>query len=824
MKKVLLIGLLMVCCCTSFSQTGVLDQTFGSKGKRVMAFANYPSFVDLAIQPDGKILLLLENLLIRYNSNGYVDASFAINGKLILNFNETSIAVQQDGKIVTGGEINNFTTNKFIVGRYSNNGKPDSTFGSNGFVVTDITAIASNTSLSKVLVRANGRILASGAGISYAGKLITVQYLSNGMIDSTFGVNGILYSNSTNQIYKMRSSLMSNGKLIMVANSIDSIVIAQFLQNGIPDTNFGQQGFAKIDFSWIIPNSFSVMPDGKIIMAGKKKNVIGSSKIGLVRLKSNGSIDTSFGQFGHVVTSLSDSEDVAYKVHALPDKKIIVSGGENQYYNGNFVLLKYTENGNLDSTFGKKGIVKTNFPRYASLSYGSLIQNDGKILLAGALLDSSYIRAIGIARYENNGPIKYNSITGTVFLDQNKNGIKENTESYFNNANIITSKSGDSINTRTNSGKFLVDVDTGFYETKVLPYLPYYTITPSHFATLHSNYFNTDSVSFAVQPLSGKRNLAINLVSRGIARDAYQTIYDIVYQNFGTDTVTAGTLVFNFSNKLQYSYADTTPSTVLGNKLTWSISNLKPLGKVSIRLYFFLKPPPVANIGDTLVTTASITSNMPDLNPSDNSAYLLQFVKASFDPNDKTENHGGKITNTQVANGEYMQYTIRFQNTGNDTAFNVYIHDTLDSKLNWNTLQIITASHNYQMNLSDGKCLFKFPGINLVDSIHNEPGSHGYIVYRVKPLPTVQIGDVIKNTAAIYFDYNLPIYTKTEITTVVAETFPLKLLNFTAKKQDKANLLNWTTTNEVNVDHFEIERSGNGKEFADIGMTPPKIT
>ena len=148
MKKVLLIGLLMVCCCTSFSQTGVLDQTFGSKGKRVMAFANYPSFVDLAIQPDGKILLLLENLLIRYNSNGYVDASFAINGKLILNFNETSIAVQQDGKIVTGGEINNFTTNKFIVGRYSNNGKPDSTFGSNGFVVTDITAIASNTSLT----------------------------------------------------------------------------------------------------------------------------------------------------------------------------------------------------------------------------------------------------------------------------------------------------------------------------------------------------------------------------------------------------------------------------------------------------------------------------------------------------------------------------------------------------------------------------------------------------------------------------------------------------------------------------------------------------
>ena len=115
--------------------------------------------------------------------------------------------------------------------------------------------------------------------------------------------------------------------------------------------------------------------------------------------------------------------------------------------------------------------------------------------------------------------------------------------------------------------------------------------------------------------------------------------------------------------------------------------------------------------------------------------------------------------------------------------------------------------------MDEGKCVWSFNNIYLPDSNVNLAASNGYFTYRIKPKANVQIGDVIKNTAAIYFDYNLPIFTNTEKTTVVAEAFPLKLLSFTAKKQGKANLLNWTTTNEVNVDRFEVERSPNGREF-----------
>jgi hypothetical protein len=138
------------------------------------------------------------------------------------------------------------------------------------------------------------------------------------------------------------------------------------------------------------------------------------------------------------------------------------------------------------------------------------------------------------------------------------------------------------------------------------------------------------------------------------------------------------------------------------------------------------------------------------------------------------------------------------------------------------------------MTINDGKCLFTLRNINLVDSTTNEPGSHGYIVYKVKPKPTVALGDIIKNTASIYFDYNLPVLTNTETTTIVSEVLPLRLLSFTARKRYSSSLspgegrgevlLNWTTTNEINVDHFEIERSNNGREFIKIGNTKANST
>jgi uncharacterized repeat protein (TIGR01451 family) len=185
-----------------------------------------------------------------------------------------------------------------------------------------------------------------------------------------------------------------------------------------------------------------------------------------------------------------------------------------------------------------------------------------------------------------------------------------------------------------------------------------------------------------------------------------------------------------------------------------------------------LAAPPTLNNGDTLRYKALITSVSGgaagvDLTPMDDTSFVAQLVTGAYDPNDKQENVAGKIPLAKITSGEDIQYVIRFQNTGTDTAFTVRITDTLDTKLNWNSLQMTGASHAYKMKVDDGnKITWIFDNILLPDSNVNEPLSHGYIAFRIKAKTTLAAGDYFQNKASIYFDYNLPIVTNNAITVV----------------------------------------------------------
>lgn len=134
------------------------------------------------------------------------------------------------------------------------------------------------------------------------------------------------------------------------------------------------------------------------------------------------------------------------------------------------------------------------------------------------------------------------------------------------------------------------------------------------------------------------------------------------------------------------------------------------------------------------------------------------------------------------------------------------------------TLQMVSASHSYSLNIKDGnKLAWTFSNIKLVDSVHNEPLSHGYIVFRIKPIPTLPEGDIILNTASIYFDFNLPVETNEEETQVLSEILPVHLLSFTAQKRGDKNILQWRSATEANSSHYEIERSNDGKDYKKIG-------
>jgi hypothetical protein len=152
-----------------------------------------------------------------------------------------------------------------------------------------------------------------------------------------------------------------------------------------------------------------------------------------------------------------------------------------------------------------------------------------------------------------------------------------------------------------------------------------------------------------------------------------------------------------------------------------------------------------------------------DETPNDNAHTLKQIVVNSYDPNDKTCLEGATITPDRV--GEFVHYLIRFENTGTATAVNVAVRDFIDlDKYDISSLIPLSASHDYYTRIVNGEEVeFIFENIQLpFDDANND----GYVLFKIRTLPTLVLGDTFSNIAGIYFDFNYPIITNNETTTV----------------------------------------------------------
>lgn len=161
--------------------------------------------------------------------------------------------------------------------------------------------------------------------------------------------------------------------------------------------------------------------------------------------------------------------------------------------------------------------------------------------------------------------------------------------------------------------------------------------------------------------------------------------------------------------------------------------------------------------------TGSFSTGYVNLFPQDPLDYSVDVdcgtVVGSFDPNDKAARPAGFDKEHFIKNGTEIEYKIRFQNTGTDTAFNVAIRDTLDANLDPATFRAGASSHAFTTELlSEGVLVFHFKNILLADSFVNEPASNGFVEFSIKTKDRPD-GTVIKNDAAIYFDFNDPVIT-----------------------------------------------------------------
>ena len=389
---------------------------------------------------------------------------------------------------------------------------------------------------------------------------------------------------------------------------------------------------------------------------------------------------------------------------------------------------------------------------------------------------------------------KYNLISGEIFVDLNNNGIQDPGEQSILGKKITEQSTGRFSFSQTNGHYSVAVLDTGNYTVSTPSQMWYYPNPGLHTSTF-TGINQTDSLNdFAYQPLGNFDDVCVTITPLGQFRSGFKATYQINYGNYGTTTI-APTIYFYPDTNVSFQAATLTPTQITPDSVVWSLPAILPFqtGSIIITVNVDLGLP----IGTLINSRAHIEPYLTDANPSCNNSNWELYTTGSFDPNDIIVNRSD-FTTTELSASPWLEYIIRFQNTGNDTAFTVKILNPIDTnKLDISSIEFVNASHpvninwiNYQRNME-----FKFENILLPDSNTNEPLSHGFVRYRIQPKTTLNAGDSITNFAAIYFDFNEPVITNTAKTIIVlptglpgTNTSPGKLLVFPNPADSKINI------------------------------------
>ena len=362
-----------------------------------------------------------------------------------------------------------------------------------------------------------------------------------------------------------------------------------------------------------------------------------------------------------------------------------------------------------------------------------------------------------------------NYISGNVRLDEDNNGCDSNDDALAQLTFNINDGQDDFSVITDDQGDYLVTVNQGNFDVTILNLPDYFDAAP----TSHNISFNgtdelEDQKDFCITANQNVEDLSIEVFPLDDAIPGFESEYEIIVKNFGTQPQNNIQVDFSFDTTYQSFVSASQSANQNGNSLSFDISSLSPLTSETINLTLLNVQPPNLNSGDVLSFDVDVSPVANDANLKDNTVNFYQTVVNSFDPNDKLVTQGEQIPDEKI--DEYLDYKIRFQNVGTANAINVTITDTISDKLDWTTFQPINSSHNYRLELIDQEEInFIFENINLPYEAIDEPGSNGHVSFKIKPKDNVQIGDIIENKAYIFFDFNAPIITNTVSTEIVDE-------------------------------------------------------
>lgn len=368
-----------------------------------------------------------------------------------------------------------------------------------------------------------------------------------------------------------------------------------------------------------------------------------------------------------------------------------------------------------------------------------------------------------------------NQIKGKVYFDENQNKQVDSTEYGFNNTPVLSTPQSDFSYSYQNGSYFMIFSDvSGSYQIQAL--VPNYwkltTDSSVYHINVDSNFVRRDSLDFGFYPDTLINDLNTELIG-SFPRCNNIINYWIDIKNNGT-IVSGGVIHLQLDDSITYMNASITPDSINGQHVYWSYDSLFYFANIQINLQVSM--PNFNSIGDTLISYLSVGAFDTLGNNTlvySNSDSLSQVLVCAYDPNDKIASPRGIDSLGYIPNTTSdIEYTIRFQNTGNDTAKAVIIRDQLDSNLLWQTLTPLASSDTMLIDVDqNGEVSFKFENIMLPDSGADFLGSQGFVRYKIDLKPSLPIGTQIFNTARIYFDANPAVITNTKIHTIDSLTF-----------------------------------------------------
>jgi uncharacterized delta-60 repeat protein len=424
-----------------YMPNGAIDTEFGDGGKVVTEISRDSVAYALALQANGKLIAagrtaeisgdesVYDFALARFLPDGSLDTSFGVTGTITTDFGRgeaiRAIAIQGDGKIVAVGHTSEgpYGDSDFALARYERDGSLDTTFSTDGKVITefaDMNPVAAWATV--VVIQPNGKIVAAGrtegwaytTGYSYT----LARYNVDGSPDSSFSMDGKVIAGTSSSLDEANALvLQSNGALVVAGatanDALPDFSLMRYTPGGTLDISFGTGGRVHTDLAAgnDVVKALAFQSDGKIVAVGSSQ-VGGGSDFTLARYMADGTLDLGFGTGGRVTTDFLGTGDEANAALLQPDSKIVAVGSYNSAssVNGGFALARYNPDGSLDHSFGGSGKVTTSLGDSAlGVLYAATLQPDGKIVVAGTQMFGDCMHYCGsyyaVARYNPDGTL-----------------------------------------------------------------------------------------------------------------------------------------------------------------------------------------------------------------------------------------------------------------------------------------------------------------------------------------------------------------------------------------------------------------------------------